>query len=72
MNSCPFFIISITNIMYGRGNFHFIGMNPNESEMWSTGMLVQLEFTNASKIKFISTVAENGGILLMKNRNSAN
>ena len=72
MNSSPFFIISITNIMYDQGNFHFTGMNPNESEMWSTGMLVQLEFTNESKIKFISTVAENGGILLMKNRNSAN
>ncbi len=52
------------HIMYGQGNFHFTGMNPDESEMWSTGMLVQLEFTNESKIKFIPTVAENGGIRL--------
>ncbi|MBQ4526574.1 MAG: CapA family protein [Clostridia bacterium] len=54
------------HIMYGQGNFHFTKLNDNETEMWSTGLLLQFDTENKESIKFIPTYALNGGIHIAK------
>lgn len=53
-----------SHILYGQGNFHFSGLNPNENEMWSTGLLVQLDINDKCDIKFVPVVANDGVIRL--------
>lgn len=54
------------HILYGQGNFHFAEKDPGISDldMWDTGLIVSLDFTDECKISFIPTVAENGTIKL--------
>ncbi len=54
------------HILYGQGNFHFVypsGQN-HDSDMWCTGLLAVLDFSDKCEIEFIPTVIDGNGIRL--------
>lgn len=51
-------------IVYGQGNFIFLGEN---NEYWNSGFLINLEFTNSIEIDFIPYLATETGIRIANN-----
>lgn len=53
------------HILYGQGNFHFVGRM--ETESWNEGLMAELTFDQSGvAVRYIPVVAENGGIALQK------
>lgn len=55
-----------SHIVYGTGNFHFATLKGFESEMWSTGLLIKLDYTDKCKIEFMPVVNDGQNISLAK------
>lgn len=54
-----------SHILYGQGNFHFIGLF-DEHPHWQNGLIVQVTFKDRAEISFIPVVVTNRGISLAK------
>lgn len=55
------------HIVYGQGNFHFITADyAKDTDIWNTGLITLIDFSNKCNIEFIPTVVEGKGIRLAK------
>ena len=52
------------HIVYGQGNFHFA--QANKGEMWNTGLIVGVNFTDKVDVEFYPFEAKGAGIALAK------
>lgn len=58
------------HILYGQGNFHFVGTMPDES--WNEGLVVELTLDGVGfDVRYIPVAAHAGGIRLMDAERSA-
>ena len=58
------------HILYGQGNFHFVGRVPDES--WNEGLVAELDVSgDGIAVRYIPVVGENGGIRLKSPEASA-
>lgn len=55
-----------SHIVYGTGNFHFAPLKGFESDMWDTGLLIKLDYTDKCDITFMPVVNDGANISLAK------
>lgn len=53
------------HILYGQGNFHFVGLSDNDPSMWNESLAVKYD-TKSGKVEFVPFAVKDCGIELAK------